>query len=323
MAEKLPIFVLAGSDAHPGVVPPELTADQMLRGNKGIRRLAEGSLITAELIDRIRRSGCFAEPVIVGPRDVYAGNLDAQVVHAQGSLAGTLRTFLHAAQQRCGLGEPVAVISYDILPTVEELRRCVEAEYHRSRKALFWWQMIQADPSELGASVWKPSYRFRLAADGPLANLYPGHFAVLQPAAIRMELAAGLLKLAYRYRNVALHKRVFPLLWGALMRLMVEDLRNLRRLHAPVLSGTLPCRAMRIYTRFRKGEATLTELEQGFASLLLHRSARQAAADRAVVISVTRMLSFAKDIDTQEELREAVSGLERDARKPASDDQPL
>jgi len=81
MPDRLPIIVLASSDSRPGAVPDGMHRDKMLSGPKGTIQLQNGRCLAAELVDRIRSSGCFAEPILLGPKQWYDGKVDCEIIH--------------------------------------------------------------------------------------------------------------------------------------------------------------------------------------------------------------------------------------------------
>ena len=169
---------------------------------------------------------------------------------------------------------------------------------------MFWWQMIAAQNDEMGASAWKPSYRLPLNAGQQPLSLYPGHLVIARPAALRFALMNRLLELAYRSRNRVLEKRYLGMTLGAIGTLMAEDVRNLAKLQLPVLTFTIPYVGLRGFFRYRRGKATLRDVEHFLMKAFLHRRFHPAAGGRPVVISATTLRSFAKDIDTTAELEE-------------------
>ena len=71
MLSRLPCIVLAGSDPPAGVIPRELKREDMLTGYKGAHRLPWGRCLAGELVERIKESDRFEEPILVGPRRIY------------------------------------------------------------------------------------------------------------------------------------------------------------------------------------------------------------------------------------------------------------
>ncbi|NIP86069.1 MAG: hypothetical protein GTO03_11080 [Planctomycetales bacterium] len=307
MSDRLPIIILGGSDQRPSTVPQQLASTDMLTGFKGATPLPWGRTLAAELIRRVQATKRFLDPVLIGPRQVYQDSLDAQVVHAQGSLVVTIRTAMEVIAQQCDPAQPVAIMACDILPSSAELLEVLENDYQPHRQAMFWWQMVQATPAELGASHWKPVYPIRPTAEQQPLTLYPGHLVIFRPQALRVGLASSMLELAYRYRNRDIRRRYLPLVFRSLFRLLAEDLRNLGRLQLPILTIALPVRGLWGYYCLRRQRLTIRQVETNISQLLLHRHYHHAADGRPVVVSVNRVLSLAKDIDTQAELAEAVA----------------
>lgn len=304
MPNRLPIIILAGSDSHPGAVPAELSPSAMLTGPKGTLQLRSGRCMAAELIARIRASQRFAEPLLLGPRQWYEGKVDCEISHVAGSMIHSLRCLTDIMQERFSGSQPVAVTPCDILPSSTDFQQLLDEDYARHADAIFWWQMIEGQPSAMGACAWKPSYRLPPNVGQVPRSLYPGHLVIARTCALRFPLMNRMLELAYRYRNRVLEKRYIGMTCRVLGTLMVQDLCNLPRLQVPMLTFQVPSLGLRGYFRYRRGKATLREVENFLAKSFLHRRFHGAAGGRPVVISISSLLSFAKDIDTQAELDE-------------------
>lgn len=307
MSDRLPILVLGGSDPGPDAVPQGMPPDQMLSGFKGARRLPWGRCLVAELIARIRQSGRFHEPLLVGPRRIYEGLVDVPIVDVEGDLAATLQRAIEAVRGKFSMSAPVAFTTSDILPTAAEICRLLDESYLPCREALFWGQFIAAEPQTMGASAWKPSYRFRPDDEHPLRNFYPGHLVIARPDALRLPLAVYLLSLAYRYRNRELRHRYVRMVARSLWRFFEEDLRNLFRLQWPILTISIPYHASAAFFKYRRGTGTVADFERAVARGFLHRRHLHDAQDRPVVFSVSPIAAFAKDIDTIAEFTEATT----------------
>lgn len=319
MAERLPIIVLGGSDDRPGAVPRGMAAEDMLTGCKGALPLPSGQVMAAEFAKRLEASERFRSPILIGPRRAYEGKLDVEIVDAEGSLAAMIRTAFDVITRRFGPLQPVAVAACDILPSAGELRELIDSDYRQHAGSMFWWQMIAAAADELGASAWKPSYRLLPASGQPPQRLYPGHIVIFRPAALRIRLAGSMLEVAYRYRNRDLRRRWGPVTLRCLARLTREDLRNLLAFRLPILTFSIPLRGLWSYWKYRKGRLSVPELERHLAHMLLHRAYARVPYNRPVAISISRILSLAKDIDTKRELAEAGANLpEGDGAQPAS-----
>jgi hypothetical protein len=173
---------------------------------------------------------------------------------------------------------------------------------------MFWWQMIEAQTAAMGAGAWKPSYHLPVTTGQPPLSLYPGHLVIARTCALRFPLMNRLLELAYRYRNRVLDERYLGMTCGALGTLLGQDLRNLARLQFPSLTIHLPYLGLRGFYRYRRNKASLRDVEHFLAKSFLHRRYHGLAGGRPVVIAVSTLLSFAKDIDTRAELDEINMG---------------
>jgi hypothetical protein len=307
VSHRMPILILASSDPSPGTAPDGLSPEAMLTGPKGTLPLRSGRCMAAELIARIRSSERFADPVLLGPRSWYAGKVDCEIVHVAGPLIDTLRQMMQVVQERIPDGQPFAVTPCDILPSADDWRQVMDNEYAPHSDAMFWWQLVQGERATMGAGAWKPAYRLPAGPSQPHLSLYPGHLVIARAGALRFPLMNRLLELAYWYRNRVLNKRYVGITCGALSTLMGQDLRNLARWQLPLLTVTVPFYGLRGFFRYRRGTATLRDVEHFLAIAFLHRRFHHAAGGRPVVIAISSLLSLAKDIDTQAELDEVES----------------
>ncbi len=304
MSNRLPIFVLAGSDVSPDDTPRKLQPTDALAGPKGTIQLGSGRCLAAELVERIRNSECFTDPLLVGPRDWYDGKVDCELIPVEGSLVQTLRQLVKTVTDRLDVQQPFAVATCDILPSGNDFRRLLENDYAPHAESLFWWQMIEAERERMGASAWKPSYRLPLGVGQTPRQLYPGHLVIARAHALRFPLMNRLLELAYRSRNRVLEKRYLGVTIGAIGTLLAQDLRNVLRRQLPVLTLGVPYRGLRGYVRYRRGTATLRDVEDFLTHAFLHRRCHGLSGGRPLVISVSSLVAFAKDIDTKAELEE-------------------
>lgn len=302
MDTPLPILILAGSDQRAGPIPPGLRGEEMLSGFKGALPHPSGVCLVAELVSRLRQAQRFADPLLIGPRAVYAKLVDCEVVDVDGSLGVTLSRVARLLHERFPADQPAAITTCDILPTPAELRDLLQTGYDPHAECHFWWQIVAAEPTALGASAWKPRYAIRPEAGAPPQTVYPGHLVILRPEAVRFELINQLLVAAYRYRNWPLRDRLLPILLRGLGLLINQDLRNLGRLQWPTLTASMPWHLLRAYRGVRKATLTLPDFERHLARTVLHR--RYCNTARPFVITRTHHAAFAKDIDTRAELEE-------------------
>jgi hypothetical protein len=304
MSQPLPIIVLANSDAHPGASPAGVRQEELLSGPKGTIPWRAGRCLAAELIARIRDSRRFADPLLLGPRAWYEGLVDCEILHVEGSLIQTLRELTRVVQQRWGAEQPFVVTSCDIMPSPADWQGLIDGDYRPHAAAVFWWQMVEARPEQLGVGAWKPGYALPVAAGQPPRRLYPGHVVIARAGGLRFDLLNRLLQLAYRYRNRRLQDRYVGITCGALGTLLWHDLRALARFRLPTLTLSIPYYGLRGYSRYRRGSATLGDVEHFLAKAFVHRASQQAAGGRPVVIAVSDLLAFARDMDTEAELEE-------------------
>lgn len=307
MKPLLPMIVLGGGDGQRDTIPLGLQREDMLSGFKGAERLPWGRCVAGELVERLKQSGRFSDLVLVGPKKVYQGNVDCDIVDASGGLDVTLRCAQELIRKRFGATRPVAVSACDILPTPGEIRDLIDGCYQPHEDCALWWQMVLAEPAELRASSWKPSYRLRLGAGQPPVNLYPGHIVIIRLDTFRTGWINRYLELAYKTRNQNLYRRVVGMTARFLATLVTDDVRHLVSLEFRCQTISIAFGVFRTYYQYSREQLTVEEFALQFGKIFLTRGKRRSRAERPVVISITRAQSFAKDIDTRAELAEAAA----------------
>ena len=112
-----------------------------------------------------------------------------------------------------------------------------------------------------------------------------------------------LLQLAYRHRNLSLLRRPLPMMAKGIGRLVTEDCRNLLRGQLPVLAVSIPWQCLAGFLRFQRRRLSVPEFSRRVSKILIHRDFHHRDPP-SVVFSITSICSFAKDIDTTDELAE-------------------
>ncbi len=315
MSDLMPIIILAGGSERVEAIPDGLTAGDLLRGYKGAVKLPSGRCIAGELIERICESGRFEEPVLVGPRRIYRDLVDCEISDTTGDLLATITELTRLLTQRYP-ERPVAVSACDILPTAADFRELLDESYAPYSNSGLWWQMIAAEPAQMGVSGWKPSYRLRLSPERPLLNLYPGHLLILRAGAIRLDWFNRFLMLAYRFRNRSVYERMIRITLRVLCLWLAEDLRRIASFQWSGRVVGAPYGIFKTYFRYCLERLTVPDLA---AELTRQIMVPGRELDHPAAMAVTRIRSFAKDIDTRTELEEV---LRDGAAKPVQDDAP-
>ena len=322
--DEVPVVILAGSDRRPGPVPAGGEGFHFVVGYKGAEiRVGDRPLI-AVLIERLRASGAFAEVWVAGPKNVYEGLVDAPIVDTDGTVGENLRRAERHVRSLRGSDARIAFIACDILPSVEEIAeltaqlKIVMRPPTPDAKAspALAISLCSVDASSeatdddeavarrLGSSVWKPRYSIRPTAGAEPIPFLPGHLAIAWPARLRTGLFYRLLRLAYQERNRDLDHRKRTIVLRVLSALLWRDLRNLLRLEWPLLTYTVLRRGLGAFFRWRRGEWDVPGLEKASAGVCVRRRTARACPGNAVRIVLTSHLSFAKDLDTREEIAE-------------------
>ncbi len=313
----VPLVVMAGRDRHDHSLPEAGRDKRPLEGLKGLDVQVGGRPIVVELVERMARSGHFSPVLVAGPAAAYrAASPELRVIDTDGELGENLRAALEGAEEATG-AEVLAFTTCDILPEAGDLERLV-ADFLRRSPCPFWMPLIRVpdDPALLGASAWKPQYRFRPdAGEAPVATL-PGHLIIVRPATLRLPLIYKLFELAYRTRNRSVTYRLVVMTARVLSSLLWRDLRFVATLRPPTATLEVVGNGVRIARALRAGDAASAEVAGLVGNIFVRHRARQRPGARPGALPVLEGLSFAKDADTEEEARE----IEERGRRISADE---
>ncbi len=301
----LPAVILGGSDRRAASLPAEGREKHALAGYKGARVQLGGRPLAAVIVERLRETSAFDPVFVVGPADVYRRLLPPdQLIDADGTFGTNIRAGIDAVLSRCP-GRRIAFVTCDILPDPAGLRRLMQ-RFAGEPPCDVWFPLVRA-PSRaaaLGQSAWKPAYRVRMALDAEATSVLPGHLAVIDPAALRLEFAFRLLDAGYRTRNQSIDRRRGAMLRGVFAALVREDLTELAHLRAPTVTWTMLRAARPAVRTLRDGTITVSDLERALRTLFVRASHRRRHPAGGVRLPIVDELFLARDIDTVEEARE-------------------
>ena len=306
-ATTIPLIVLGGRDRKPAQLPATGRGKHPLRGYKGVDlRIGDQPLIQL-VIERMRASGAFDPIFIAGPIEVYRKVCpEVAVIDTDSNFGANLRNALEVAIERCP-DRPVAITTCDILPDPEELQRML-ADYRQHQPADFWFPLILVpkDPTQLGASAWKPQYRVIPESGGEPVAILPCHLVIVTPAAVRRELVYHVFDLAYRSRNRSIAYRRAFILHRLLFWLVLQDLRNLLRLRPPTYLVTVIYHGLRVAQGLMRRTMSQVELQDRMRKIYIRYRHRRRYPHHVGRVPLLDAISFAKDIDTEEEAQEAL-----------------
>jgi len=306
----LPAVILGGSDRRTTDLPEAGRDKHPLAGFKGAQVRLGGRSLAEVLVERLRATGAFEPVFLVGPARVYADLLPRpMLIDANGTFGANIRAGIETVGARFP-GRAVAFLTCDILPDGPRLRRLMERFADEAPFDL-WFPLVHApaQPAELGASAWKPSYRIRTAAGSPATRVLPGHLVIADLAALRLEFLYRLLDAGYRTRNRSIDRRRGAMLRGVLAELVAEDLARLVRLRAPTVTWTMLRAALPAARMLRDGAITLADLERTLRTMFVRGRHRREHPGRRVHLPIVEELFLARDIDTIEEARELGASL--------------
>ncbi len=309
----IPLIVLAGSDPHPVILPESGAGLHPLKGPKGIQLKIGGRPLIDLLIERLEVSGHFAPIFIAGPASVYGESRGrVTVIDTHGSFGRNVENAVEAVARVCP-SRPVALTTCDILPEVEELHSLME-DYYQHAPLDFWFPAILAPEreQELGASAWKPRYRVAPAPGREPETLLPGHLLVADPACVRRSLIYRCFTLAYATRNRSILYRLGLLTSRLIPWLLWEDVKLLVRGRLPAVTVTVLLNGVLFAFHLRGGTVTPDEVAERLRRIFVSFRHRRRFPDRRGRIPLLHGLSLAKDLDTEEEVREIVRELRRE-----------
>ena len=297
----LPIVVLGGHDARAGAMPAGVHDKHALAGYKGVAVRIGGRAMIDCVIERLEQSGLFAPIYIAGPQSVYAHHRrSATVIDVTGSIDETIRSGVEGAS-RGHPGVPLALATCDVLPDVKTLARLM-AHYRNSAPCDAFLPMIRApDDAALGVSGYKPTYQVVPEDGGGAVRVLPGHLAVLDVEALRMDFIYRFVGLIYRTRNRPIAYRRRVMLPGIILELLYQDLRHFLGLRLPNLTWTVLHSGLSAVRALKAGTITRAQLEDAFRRVFVTARHRSRYPERRVLMPVMEGLSLALDIDTEEE----------------------
>lgn len=315
----IPLIILGGSDIVPARLPEGTRGRHSLGGYKAISLRIAGRPLILHLTERLRRTKAFAPIYVAGPASIYRKvEPSVPVIDTDGSLGANLRAGVDTVR-RSGFKGPIAFVAYDILPNPEDVQRLLD-DYTRGSPSDAWFPLtpLPDTAGKLGASDWKPRYWIRLRPEEPPIGVLPGHLVIVNPEALRLPLVYRLLDALYLTRNRSIAARRFTVMHQILWALLREELGALLHLRIPRLTYRVCRHAIPTAARLSEGKATLRELEDTLDSLVVRPEYRGKHPEAGLRMPVINALSFARDIDTEEEAREV--GARLDVQEASSEE---
>ena len=300
-SKSVPLIVLGGSDRRPAYMPPRGRSKHPLTGIKGVDvKIGDRPLIEV-VIDRLREADAFDPIYVAGPGHAYRSLRDGISIDTDGGFGRNIQVGVETARRLHGDG-PLAITTCDIVPDPDEVRNVVD-DFWTHSPIDFFFPMIRApkDPTQLGASGWKPRYHVKPGGTEAPVPVLPSHLAIFDSAALRWKFIYRLMDLAYRTRNRPILYRSAYMARRLLWMTLVQDLIHILNLRLPtftwdtLLSGTLAAR------RLKEKVIQQSELELALRRMFVKRRHRRQNPDHKVRMPVVDAMSLARDIDTQEE----------------------
>lgn len=310
---RLPLVLLAGRDRRPAAGLPEEGREQhRLKGYKAMEVEIAGRPLIAHLLERLRASRAFDPIFLAGPERVYGALAgEVRLVDTDGDFGDNIRAGVEAVTA-AGF-EAAAVATSDVLPDPQELTAAVD-DLERHRPWDFWMLQCRVhDRRALGTSAWKPEYLIVPEGEREAVATVPGHLVAADLKALRLDILYELLELAYRTRNQPVGPRRSKIVRGFLSRLLREDLHRLVTLRRPGVSWDMLWHCLIVVRKLATTGCPQREMEDRLRRVFVRWGHRRRHPERRARVMVADLLSFGRDIDTEEEAREIAHQLEEDA----------
>jgi hypothetical protein len=309
-----PLILLAGRDRRPSALPDGRADLHLLRGYKAMEVEIGGEPLIVRLLERLRDGGVRGPVFVAGPARVYADLAgEVRLVDTDGDFGENIRASLEAVRES-GFQGQVAVMTSDVLPEADELQAAL-ADFERHQPCDFWMVQCRADRQKLGASAWKPRYFLRPEGESGGVATLPGHLFMADPRNVRLDLLYTLFELAYRTRNRPTAYRRSVIVKGILMTLLASDLKRLATFRRPVITRDMLWNGLTLIKKTTAPSGVgQREMEDRLRRIWVRASVRRRHPERRGRVMIHDGISLARDIDTEEEAREAARRLEEEAR---------
>lgn len=312
-----PVLLLAGRDRGTTHLPEKGKDHHLLKGYKSLELKVDGKPLIAELAGRLLATGGFGPVWIAGPAHLYQPLIDdgplagAHLVDTDSDFGRNLEAGVETTVA-AHPGQPLAVLTSDILPEARDLELALE-DYRQASPCDFWMCEIRIPPDlgKLGHSAWKPKYHLRPKGESQGIPTLPGHLVIVDPEVIRLHLVYKIFDLAYRTRNRAIGNRRWAIVRGALAVLFSEDWQRLLRGRPPTVMLQMLYHGLALGAKLRTGAVAQEELEERLRIIWVDDRHRARHRERRGRVAILDALTLARDIDTVEEAREILgSGAE-------------
>jgi len=298
----LPVVILAGSDRQRAELPDSARALHALGGYKGVRIRIDGRPLVVRIAERLEASGVFDAILVAGPARLFGGLRDGlEVVDTDSSFGANIRASLESVRSRFP-ASPVAFTTCDILPDADRLRALVET-WRSEGPFDLWFPVVlaPADSETLKASGWKPSYRIAPERGRAAERILPGHFAIVDPAAMNLRFVFRLMDEGYRTRNRSVAYRRVAMARALLGQLIASDISEIAAFRPPVVTWSVLREGLERARELGAGASNLVDIEHTVRTIFTRPAHRRRHPERRVRLPIVDEAWLARDIDTREE----------------------
>jgi hypothetical protein len=135
--------------------------------------------------------------------------------------------------------------------------------------------------------------------------ILPSHLIIADPRILRLRFIYRSFELLYRTRNRPLAERRWVLARHLLSSLMMEDIKHFFAGRLPHIFVPVVVHGLFLASKLKAGTASAEDFEKRIRQIFIKRAYRRLFPTRLGRVPVVDALSLAKDIDTEEEAREA------------------
>ncbi|VVB53579.1 Uncharacterised protein [uncultured archaeon] len=281
---NIPVVVLAGSNAR-------FSQTQKVHGEgtlEGVYKGAEvsflGRPLILQLIRVLEESGCFSDVLVAGPRRVYGGLVGSEIIDVDGSVGSNIRGVCDFMSGRYGEQSPFALIYYDVMPKVDEIKAYMDAV----GPFLGCGLVIGVVDADL-VSFDKRGYR--IIMEGVVRDFCHSNLLVFKPGALDIELIGDIFDAVYPRRTMGLRGNAWKMTPALLKRVF-------RVSFSEGVSGVI--KAHSILRRYERAGVGVSELEGLLTALLVKQEYRSKSG---VHIEPGPYPSLVEDMDTVERLK--------------------
>lgn len=274
---KLPIFILAGYD---------------LNSDFSQKRLFElkinNQLILDYLIKEIKKSNCFSEIYLVGPKEIE-DRREVKFIEGGKTLKDNLRIIFEFLEKNFNDDIQIALITFDILPKSDDFKKIIS----KFKPYLNYDIISSFVPIELIKIEREPDFFKRDKDNHPLPYIFVYNFFILRPLHLNKKVIyylTDLLRPARKKRTTS---------WSRFFEMLIKAIFLLFK-YPSLIFILIPkiIKIISIFRKYQKKDLTFDELEKIISEVLIKKKFQK---DKNCHLEIIDIPSFASDIDSEKD----------------------